>query len=237
MNGAADFETMLRNITALRRADEPSPRDGSFKIGCIMITAPVFFKQDEWIAPPNDWARTGIQQGKTYSIHQGEGRRVFEECVLQAQSGNRYWNVEERTPIVAEDSARFGKAVLVKPRLGQGTFSLAVRDAYKGACAVTQEHSIPVLEAAHIQPYSQGGHHRVDNGLMLRRDVHRLYDLGYVTITPDYIFRVGDRLRDEYGNGRVYKEMEGRVIAVPDEFWMQPDRELLEWHATTLFKG
>jgi hypothetical protein len=48
-------------------------------------------------------------------------------------------------------------------------FSLAVRDAYRGACAVTGEHCIPVLEAAHIVPYARDGQHRVDNGLLLRR--------------------------------------------------------------------
>ena len=62
----------------------------------------------------------------------------------------------------------------------------------------------PVLEAAHIKPYGRGGEHRVDNGLLLRSDLHRLYDQGYVTVTADYVFKVGERLREEFRNGRSY---------------------------------
>lgn len=53
-------------------------------------------------------------------------------------------------------------------------------------------------------PYAWGGEHRVNNGLLLRRDLHRLYDRGYVTVTPDYVFLVGESLREEFKNGRSY---------------------------------
>ncbi len=95
---------------------------------------------------------------------------------------------------------------------------------------------MPVLEAAHIQPYSRGGAHRVDNGLLLRRDLHRLYDLGYVTVTPEYVFRVGDRLRDEFKNGRTYYSLDGATIATPDHPSWKPNRELSEWHRRSVFK-
>ena len=129
-----------------------------------------------------------------------------------------------------------GGGTEVRPRLGQGLFSLAVRDAYQGACAVTREHSLPALEAAHILPYGQGGEHRVENGLLLRSDLHRLYDRGYVTVTPDYVFRVSDRLRDEFQNGRTYYQMDGAKIAVPERELWWPNREFLEWHEREVFK-
>jgi len=112
-----------------------------------------------------------------------------------------------------------------------------VRDAYSGACAVTGEHSQPVLEAAHIVPYRLGGEHRIDNGLLLRRDLHRLYDLGYVTVSPDYHFYVGDKLREEYQNGRSYYGLDGSTISVPENVLWQPDRDLLAWHKEEIFKG
>ena len=237
MNGAPDFETMIDRICGLRGDEERSDRAGDFSIGCIMISAPVFFAESEWVAPPNDWARTGIQQGKTYELQSGEGRRILEECLGRARNGARYWNVEPAGQIVAEGSERYGSPVSVRPRLGQGLFSLAVRDAYEGACAVTHEHSMPVLEAAHIKPYARGGEHRVDNGLLLRRDLHRLYDRGYVTVTADYVFRVGDKLRDEFKNGRSYYDLNDSAITVPKhEIWL-PSRELLDWHAHEVFKG
>lgn len=69
-------------------------------------------------------------------------------------------------------------------REGQGTFRLRQR-AYEGQCAVTGEHAMPVLEAAHIQPYLGRASNDPQSGLVLLSDLHRLYDDGYVTVTPD----------------------------------------------------
>jgi HNH endonuclease len=237
MNGAPDFESMVDRICRLRGNDGISQKAGDFQIGCVLLSAPVFFVETEWIVPPSDWARTGIQQGKRYDLTFGEGRRILDECLGRTSQSPRYWNVEQTSLLVAEDAARYGSPVLVRPRLGQGLFSLAVRDAYEGACAVTQEHSWPVLEAAHIRPYARGGEHRVDNGILLRRDLHRLFDRGYVTVTPEYAFKVGDRLRDEFKNGRSYYAVNGARIAVPRVASLSPDRELLAWHGREVFKG
>jgi len=230
-NGAPDFDGMLDRILRLRSED--APRSGEFQIGCIMITAPVFFSSDDLVEPPADWARTGIQQGKTYDLSRDEGARILRDCLERAQRPGRSWNVET----TAEVGPRYGAPALLRPRLGQGTFSLAVRDAYSGACAVTGEHSSPALEAAHIVPYREGGPHRIDNGLLLRSDVHRLFDRGYVTVTPDFEFRVGDSLRDEFSNGRSYYPLSGSRIAVPMDNTLAPDRERLEWHTENVFKG
>jgi len=94
-----------------------------------------------------------------------------------------------------------------------------------------------VLEAAHIRPYAAGGEHAVSNGLPLRRDLHRLFDLGYVTVTPDFTFLVGERLRVEYRNGRSYYELNGRRVHVPGQAEMRPAREALEWHNETVYRA
>jgi putative restriction endonuclease len=237
MNGALDYESMINRICRLRGEVGEEHLAGEFHIGCVMISAPLFFAEDEWVTPPSNWAKTGIQQGKTYDLQVGEGRRVLEQCLERTRGGARYWNVEPTAEAVQEGTPRYGSPVLVRPRLGQGLFSLAVRDAYDGACAVTHEHSRPVLEAAHIMPYSRGGQHRVDNGLFLRRDVHRLFDRGYVTVTPDYAFRVGNRLRDEFHNGHSYYDLNGSSIATPHVEAWHPSKELLEWHGNNVFKG
>lgn len=237
MNGAPDFESMIDRICRLRGEDGTFQRAGDFKIGCILLSAPVFFAESEWVVPPSDWARTGIQQGKRYDLQSGEGRRILDECLLRARQGARYWNIEPTAQLTAEDAERYGCPLLVRPRLGQGLFSLAVRDAYEGACAVTHEHSEPVLEAAHIRPYARGGEHKVDNGILLRRDLHRLFDRGYVMVTPDYVFKVGERLRDEFKNGRSYYGLSGTTIAVPRAESLRPKREFLDWHGHEVFKG
>lgn len=237
MNGAATYEEMIDRICRLRGEDSSAKLSGDFRIGCIMITAPVFFAAEEQVEPPSDWAKTGIQQGKKYDLTVGEGNRVMMDCFDRAYTGERYWNVLRSHSVNEGGSPRYGSPTLVTPRLGQGLFSLEVRDAYHGACAITQEHSSPVLEAAHILPYSRGGEHRVDNGILLRRDLHRLFDLGYVTVTTDYKFRVGSRLRQEFHNGRCYYELDSQTISLPEPRSCRPNKEFLEWHEGTLFKG
>ena len=126
---------------------------------------------------------------------------------------------------------------MIRPRLGQASFRLAVLDAYDQVCAVTTEHSLPVLEASHIRPYALGGAHDVKNGLPLRRDLHRLFDLGYVTVRSDRTFAVSRHLRDDYADGRTYYALEGREVALPrnDRDW--PDPDALAWHSEEVFQG
>ncbi len=65
---------------------------------------------------------------------------------------------------MATERPRYGTPATYLPRLGQGIFRVQVLDAYGRACAVTGEHSLPVLDAAHIRPYGQGGEHVPSQG-------------------------------------------------------------------------
>jgi putative restriction endonuclease len=209
---------------------------GNFEIGCIMLSAPVFLDRDMWIAPPRDWPRSGIMQGKSYDLSHGEGERVWQQCLASTPPGP---GASIPAASVGESPGpRYGQPLLMTPRLGQGAFRFAVADAYGRACAVTNEHSRPVLEAAHIQPYAENGPHSVANGLFLRSDIHRLFDKGYVTVSPeDRRFVVSRRLKDDYENGKTYYALEGTVIHEPALAANRPGREYLEWHAHERFRG
>lgn len=61
-------------------------------------------------------------------------------------------------------------------------------DIYGRRCAVTGEKTLPALDAAHIKPYADGGEHEAKNGLLLRRDLHSLFDAGYVTVDERFRF-------------------------------------------------
>jgi putative restriction endonuclease len=195
-NGVPTEAALRERLTRLSN-DPQSLLDPDRPIGCISIAAPVFFPPDEWIATPADWRRN-IVSGRTYDLSGGEGRTLWESCLERAAAA------APASDWVAEslERERHGKPQLALPRRGQGTFRLAVLDAYGGACAVTTEHSLPAIDAAHIRPWAAGGTHEVANGLPLRRDLHRLFDLGYVTVRPDHCFAVSPRLRDEWANGR-----------------------------------
>lgn len=226
-NGAASFEAMSARIGRYARSNGGP----AHRIGCIMVSRPVFFADGDWVAQPTDWSRN-IVSGAGYDLAAGEGLRIWREC--QERAGRS--DVIPLGATIAESAGeRFGPSQLVRPRLGQGTFRVAVTGAYGGACAVSREHSLPVLEAAHIRPYADDGSHGVANGLLLRADIHRLFDAGYVTITLDHRFVVSRRLAQEWENGKAYYAMEG-VIALPRSAEDRPSSELLRWHNENVFE-
>jgi putative restriction endonuclease len=132
---------------------------------------------------------------------------------------------------------RYGDPLLIRPRLGQGIFRSEVIAAYERECAVTGEHSLPVLEAAHIRPYSDAGLHEVPNGLLLRSDVHRLFDKGYVAVDTEHRFLVGKRLKEDFENGRSYYPLHGKIISLPNRAEYRPDPANLRWHLESCFRG
>jgi HNH endonuclease len=241
-NGVPDLQAMVSRIHHYRSKGSSQPAADTRRldppVGCRTILEPVFFPQDLWIEQPRDWAKN-IVTSKHYDLTSGEGARVWRQCQTRARL------LADKLPTTVKDRAtteRWGSEQLVRPRLGQGAFRLAVTDAYGRACAVTGEHSLPVLDSAHIQPYAEGGPHEVSNGLLLRTDLHRLYDRGYVTVTADFEFKVSDALRDEYDNGKVYYELEQaagerRKIRTPASETERPNRELLAWHGRAVYRG
>jgi putative restriction endonuclease len=230
-NGTADEYDLLLRLRRL--SGQPRPAGGLDRvIGCIAVTECVFFAPGEWVRTPADRSPR-IVSGRTYDLASGEGARIWRECLDRAAARRTAsaWAVD------ALARQRTGRPVLIEPRLGQASFRLAVLDAYGQKCAVTTEHSLPVVDAAHIRPWAAGGPHEVPNGIPLRRDLHRLFDLGYVTVRPDLTFIVSRRLRDEYANGRVYYELDGRRIQVPSATPARPDPDLLAWHEAEVFRA
>ena len=58
-----------------------------------------------------------------------------------------------------------------------------------------------MLQAAHVRPVTAGGEHRLDNGLLLRSDIHTLFDRGYLGVDRAYRLLVSRRLRQDFQNG------------------------------------
>jgi putative restriction endonuclease len=84
---------------------------------------------------------------------------------------------------------------------------------------------------------TRGGENRIDNGLLLRSDVHTLYDDGYLGVDTSHRLLVSPRLRDDFGNGEQYYAKAGQLIQLPDRKLDRPHREFLEWHTDTIFKA
>jgi putative restriction endonuclease len=232
-NGATSLLEMRRRIEKYRKV---APSQEDYSIGCIVLGEPFFFREDEWIPIPSDWA-PNIVSGRTYDLRQSPGQEMWEAVQARLASRSARITAERVVRRVAEPlGRRYGDPIEVLPRLGQGSFRVLVTDAYGRRCAMTGERTLPVLDAVHIRSYAAEGEHRVQNGLLLRSDLHRLFDRGYLTVRPNLRIEVSIRIREEFENGRDYYALSGREIRVPERAEERPDLRALEWHADTLFR-
>ncbi len=227
-NGATSLQEMRQRVEKYRRTSSLPHED--YTVGCIILSHPFFLHEAEWIPVPHDW-KPNIVQGRGYDISSEPGRTLYQSLIKRVQLSDadlrRYVGVTER----------YGKPYSFTPRLGQGAFRVLVTDAYNRRCAVTGEKVLPVLEAAHIRPYADGGPHQVENGLLLRSDLHTLFDRGYMTITTDFHLEVSHRIRDDYENGRDYYALQGALIREPIRGMPRPSRDNLSWHNVERYLG
>jgi putative restriction endonuclease len=226
-NGARTEEEMRTRIARYRRTPNPGAA-ADYQIGCILLESPFFFDRADWIPLP-EWKRE-IVRGRGYDS-EGDGREIWHrvETLLRA-SAQAAQPMEEPQP-------RYGEPVAVFPRLGQGSFRLIVTDSYERRCAFTNSPVLHVLEAAHIRPYSSGGAHAPSNGILLRQDLHTLFDRGYMTVTPTHRIEVSSRIREEFHNGKEYYKLHGEIMRLPKYGDQYPSPDLLGWHNENVYRG
>ncbi|MER9485069.1 HNH endonuclease [Mesorhizobium sp. M0563] len=226
-NGVTSLAEMRSRIMRYRKVNPATV--GPLEIGCRILTQPFFLPESRWFSPPASWS-PNIVSLRGYGTDVPEGMALW-EAAQNAIAGER------DSPGFLEQQARFGVPTLIRPRLGQGAFRLLVTDLYGRRCAITRERTLPALDAAHIRPYADGGEHSPSNGILMRRDVHSLFDAGYVTVTPDHRFEVSSRIREEFENGRHYYELHGSEIALPVAQSQRPDADALRWHNESRYLG
>jgi len=226
-NGAASLQAARERIARLRQGETAWYED--FQIGCILLVEPFFWPEESWIPQPPDFSRN-IVRGKRYDLTAGIGRDLWQKVVERMQGS---WH----EPTAIEMPGGYSEPSLVRRRLGQGTFQVGVLDAYDRQCAITREKALPALEAAHIRPFAQVATHDIRNGLLLRSDVHRLFDRGYITVTPDHRVEASRRMREDFNDGENYMRLHGGSVWVPRSVDLQPDADALRWHNENIFRG
>lgn len=107
-------------------------------------------------------------------------------------------------------------------RQGQPKFRKELLKAYDGKCAVTGCDVEAVLEAAHIAPYLGTNSNAIQNGLLLRADVHTLFDLGQLKITPKGKIEIHENLL-----GTLYEQYQGLFLHLPDDKASWPSTDAL----------
>lgn len=224
-NGVADYAALRQRIEQYREVGRGDP-----EIGCNILNGPFFFAEKDWIPVPETWA-PNIVRGRTFDTELADGLRLW-----NAVGERLHLGAGNATGIAAPP--RFGADYLTQARLGQGAFRVLVTEAYDRRCAITGERTLPVLEAAHIKPYSETGPHLVSNGLLLRSDLHILFDDGYVTVTDDLRIEVSDRIKEEFENGREYYQYRGKSLQkIPEGADERPSKEFLRWHNEKVYVG
>ncbi len=170
----------------------------------------------------------------------GYSQKVGTENVVRPVTANRHFQLlsqlekdiaddGEFDPTSIEDAREISLRAMVI-RSGQSKFRISVLEAYGGTCCVTGCNVEPALEAAHIFPYNGERTNEVQNGLLLRSDIHRLFDLGMLWIDPsDMTICLSVRLVDS-----VYSQYLKCDISLPLLASLHPSIKALEWHLNNI---
>jgi putative restriction endonuclease len=233
-NGCADLHQMRTRIHHYRRTDDDGRTDP--EIGCIMLRDVRFFDPDTAPPAPPGWSGN-IVQGRSYDLTTDEGSYLEQvlAALLLTHAGTPAG--AELAPATVPGDV-FGAPHLAPVRVGQAAFKALVQEAYGRRCAITGDKIVPVLQAAHIRPVTDHGENRIDNGLLLRSDVHTLFDRRYLGVHPDRkTLLVSPRLRADWGNGEEFyqRAASGDPISLHTRRADRPNRDVLDWHADTIF--
>jgi hypothetical protein len=168
----------------------------------------------------------------------GEIRPIQADLTLPGDSQDRSDAVgkqsdteEEPGPLNSLD-ARERVQTDVTRRQGQPKFRRALLDAYRGQCAISGWAVTQVLEAAHILPYRGAHSNPVSNGVLLRSDLHMLFDQGLIDIDPEtYKVAIAPDLM-----GTPYEEFSGKRIQLPADRSSWPDSSCIRKRAEMKLK-
>ncbi len=234
-NGTETLAQLREAIAGYRRDRHVDvPRDPA--IGCTLLAQPFYWPREKWIPVPSQWPMN-VVQGKTLdSVDDEMGKELWGKIQPRLAGLEVLPSLETSEQSIDGDKERYGTPQIVRPRLGQGAFRVLVTDAYHRKCAISGEKTLPVLEAAHIKPYAEDGPHEIRNGLLLRSDLHILFDQRYLAVDQDFKVRVSPKIREEFENGRDYYIYDGQKLKViPEKPAEQPSHDYLEWHLKQRF--
>jgi putative restriction endonuclease len=221
-NGVQDMAAMIKLVSKYR---PDRPTDQFTRIGFKLLVDPVFLNEEDWIDVPRDWAPS-IVIGKSYSSNSDEGARILRELSAHNRSPAAF-NLDRSDFEGFSDGPRerFGAKTTIIPRKGQNEFRLKISSAYESTCAVSGCKTPQVLDAAHIDPYSDGGLHGYHNGILLRADLHRLFDQGLISIDDNYCVVLSPALKDHDNS---YNHFEGQKIKLPKNRALWPSLDALQ---------
>jgi len=143
---------------------------------------------------------------------------------------DRFWAALAAEPLspptrsiaAAVEYANGHRQSLVRTRLGQDQFRGRLLTKYNDTCAFTGAAPKEALEAAHLYSYAATGKHHDDGGLLMRRDIHRLFDVGHLAVHPiNRVIDVSEAIRRFNEYGRLHGEPLQAELSSGQIRWMQ----------------
>ena len=237
-NGVVSLDEFIRKVGVYRTTNKPL--NSNPNIGCIVLSNAIFFDEVDWIDIPSDWS-LNIVQGKTYHKEDIIGNQLWikiEDKLLKYRFFEAQPDSKSQLVFEKHDEERYDKEILTRVRSGQGAFRVLITDAYTRRCSISGERTLPVLEAAHIKPYEKSGPHYISNGLLLRADIHKLFDKGYLTITNRFKIELSRKIKEEFENGKEYYRYHGKdIFHIPSREIDRPGIDFIDWHNNNVYKG
>lgn len=181
------------------------------EIGCIVLTNVKYFDDNSFINLDDyeiDFSRY-IVKIKYYDQYDP----------LTLSDSNKVNDFE----LISLTTEKLKKSRLVTPRKGQGLFRAQLTEAYSNKCCISNESTVELLEAAHIQPYVDENSNHIKNGLLLRVDFHKMYDNGLMYINDKFKIYISPQVKSEY-----YQSFNGKRINLPINESFYPSKKALK---------
>jgi putative restriction endonuclease len=220
-NGTASREELVKKIE--RFAEKRSKgyiSTGNPLIGCIELSDVITLDEERFVRP-EDLGYPFPNQVVKLKYFKGQDD-------LAAHLGGQVPPASSFALVTGTPSR---KPTHVKERKGQSEFRDEILRNYGHRCCVTAEALVPLLEAAHIQPYIDTSSNHAQNGLCLRVDIHRLLDEGLISITEEGTVATSKRLA-----GTSYAALNGVVVRAPTNKHSHPSKDALKFHRTEVFR-
>ena len=174
------------------------------------------FPRDGWLRLDDEAAQEWLLRLRPRLDPDGRSAANLARAVAEAAEGGHF------SPVSAQDERKRTLREIVERR-GQPEFRHRLIAAYGGCCAVTGCDAVAALEAAHIAPYSGPSSQHVTNGLLLRADIHTLFDLDLIGFDPNTLtVALSPAIR-----GTTYDALDGLALALPANPAERPSREAL----------
>lgn len=151
--------------------------------------------------------------------------KQLEKSFEKIDTDNNDFNEDEKFDVHNIIDARRKQERAIVIRQGQTEFRKKVLDAYDYKCAISENNVEEVLEAAHIFPYKGKETNTINNGILLRSDLHLLFDKKMIRINQDYIVQISPLLVNT-----VYKKYDGLKLSLPKDIQSYPDKKALIDH-------